>query len=45
MPRRCLFGLAFLLLTSQPADAATPSTRVRINQLGYTPVEAKWVAV
>jgi len=45
MNRRCLIGLALLLFPFAEASAAAPSTRVRINQHGYTPAESKWVAV
>jgi len=45
MNRRWLISLALLLLPLPPADAATPSSRVRINQHGYSPAETKWVAV
>ena len=45
MNRRFLIGLALLLLPFAEASAAAPSTRVRINQHGYTPAETKWVAV
>ena len=37
--------IAALILLASPALAATPSTRVRIDQNGYTPSETKWVAV